>query len=152
MNDKEFRQLDLILSGDNRINSRGTIIGNDQYKPDIGIVDSSGDVICCIESSSSGDRKATLAEMLQAEKYAVDNNLFLDLIICLSGKSKTSPTPKTQKLYLEPYFSFLKQNRKDEKIGIKKLYLIGELSFINYILDNRSILEDDFVKECTILE
>jgi len=152
LTDKEFKQLNPKLPKGYRIHTRGTIIGDNQYKPDISIANSTEEVVCCIESSSSGDRKATLAELLQAEKYANDYELSLDLIICLAGNSKTSPTPQSQRDYLEPYFTFLKAHRRINEKGIKRVCLSTEKNFLEFILENKTILSRDFIRSCVILE
>ena len=150
--DKEFRNLDFVLPNNQKVNTRGSIIGQDQYKPDISIVNSRNEVVFCIESSSSGDRKATLAEILQAEKYANDHKAHIELLICLAGNSKNSPTPTTQREYLKPYFDFLVKCRNVENFGVEKIYLLNESDFLAFVASGKCILNEKFKKECLVLE
>lgn len=152
ISDKEFRELNIICENDLKVYSRGIIIGNDKYKPDLSIINTRKKVVCCIESSSSGDRKATLAEMLQAEKFSYDQKHNIDLIISLSGKSETSPTPQTQARYLQPYLKFLKEMRGNKKYGINKLLLIDQSKFIESLVNMNPILSEKFSKNCLLVE
>lgn len=152
MKDKDFKNQDIALCNGLKIATQGTIIGEDQYKPDISISDLANKTVCCIESSSTGDRKVSLGEMLQAEKYALDMDLSLLLIICLCGKGKNASTPESLFNYLKPYFIFLKESRRKTNSGIKKILIIGEKNYEDYISSGQNIFKPTFENKCKVLE
>lgn len=108
-------------------NSNGKIIGSDKYKPDKSFNDSNGSTVLIIESTSTGDRKVSIGELCQAEKFFADNNISGTLIYSLCGKPENSPRPDTQYEYLMPYFKFLKKTNPN--IGVTKIYIILERDF-----------------------
>jgi predicted kinase len=149
LSDKEFRNSEILLPNGFKIHTRGCNIDSNRYKPDISIVDSNNKIKIIIESSSSGDRKSILAELLQAEKFSTENNFYITLLMCLSGKSKTSPTPQTQKDYLAPYFKFLCSLRKNKSLGVQEIMLISEMDYIDIIIkNNEMLLNQNFIKKC----
>ncbi|MET4163490.1 hypothetical protein ABIE61_003354 [Marinobacterium sp. MBR-111] len=126
MSDKSFKNTKLLFPDGLEFveKSNGSIIGFDKYKPDKSYADQSGQITLVIESTSTGDRKVGIGELLQAEKYFCDHNVSGTLIFSLSGSSNNSPRPNTQKQYLQPYFDFLKQ--QNSNIGVYEIYLILE--------------------------
>lgn len=108
-------------------NSKGSEIGKDKYKPDQSFKDKTGKVVCVIESSSTGDRKVGVGELLSADKFFSDQEVEGTLIFSLCEKSNSSPTPTTQKAYLEPYFKHLRSCGRSH--GVKEIHLILEDDF-----------------------
>lgn len=125
MADREFREQQVSLPSGWEITSRGTIIGNDQYKPDLAI-SYKGAVRTVAESSSTNDRKAAVGELLQAHKFFCDSGQDGKLILCLCGTSTKAPRPDTQADYLRPYFQYLYSL---EGYGLKSLFLLHEDQF-----------------------
>jgi hypothetical protein len=129
MSDREFKATEIKFPQgiDLTLHTNGTIIGNDKYKPDKSFVNSNNEIVLVIESTSTGDRKVGVGELLQAEMYFAGNNISGTLIFSLCGKSSTSPKPDSQLDYLRPYFNFLKKLNPES--GVTKIYIIDEIQF-----------------------
>lgn len=135
MTDSKFKNTNIIFSGKCtwKRYSSGETIGNDGYRPDMSFKNTENNkVVCVIESSSTGDRKVGVGELLCADKFFADNEVSGILIFSLCGKSKYPPTPQTQMKYIEPYFIYLQNFNR--KYGVKEVFLISEDDFesINY--------------------
>jgi hypothetical protein len=129
MSDKQFKNSEIQFPKELNLNQRsnGKIIGNDKYKPDKSFNDSNGSTVLIIESTSTGDRKVSIGELCQAEKFFTDNNISGTLIFSLCGKSENSPRPDTQYEYLMPYFKFMKNSNPN--LGVTKINIILEADF-----------------------
>ncbi|SDJ01361.1 hypothetical protein SAMN04515654_12311 [Halanaerobium congolense] len=149
MSDKKFKNIKLNLGSEFKKYTKGSIIGDDKYKPDISIINSKEKVVCVIESSSTGDRKVHIGEMFQSHKFYCDEEIKGDLIISLAGSSKNSPRPDTSYKYLKPYFDFIK---KESKIGLKRVHLIEQDDFIKLQNDGVKLLDEKFINKCTTLD
>ena len=123
MSDSEFKKLVFSTPSSWKRHSSGKEILNTKYKPDVSFK-KVGKLICILESTSTGDRKVNIGEMLQAEKAFIEENTCGYLVFSLCGSTNTSSTPKSLKKYLEPYFHFLKE--KSYQYGIKEIYFINE--------------------------
>ncbi|EOG7724152.1 hypothetical protein ACLIN9_004586, partial [Vibrio parahaemolyticus] len=123
--------------------SNGGVVGKDKYRPDISVKDNDGNYILVMESTSAGDRKVGVGELLQADKFFRDEKVRGILIFSLCGQSATSPRKETQKDYIEPYFNYLAQC--DSECGVKSVYFIQEQDFkaINW-----SVLNEEFKSKC----
>lgn len=144
--DSIFKNLLFSIPENWNINSNGSIVGKEQYKPDISIKNSDGKIVCILESTSTGDRKVGLGEMLQADKLFYDEEINGILIFSLSGVSSSSPTLITQSKYINPYFKYLKNINK--KYGLKKIYFISESDFKSI---NWCLLSEDFKLKSIVL-
>lgn len=107
--------------------SNGGVIGKDNYKPDRSFVNSDGNVICVIESTSTNDRKVGVGELCLADKFFFDFKVQGVLIFSLCGTASTRPTPKTQAKYLQPYFSYLRGSNRE--FGVSEIYILEEKDF-----------------------
>lgn len=97
-------------------------IKHDFYKPDC-VFENGKDVII-VESSSTGDRKVHIGEMVQFIEYASsmkDKCFYFVLFLC--GTSKTSPKANTVKGRLEYYYSSCAINKND---NIKGIYVVEQ--------------------------
>lgn len=147
MSDKSFRKTELVFAYDWTEFSSGSNVDDFKYRPDKSFKKTKSGKFCCIiESSSTGDRKVSIGELLQAESFFSRNMVRGILIFSLSGRSKTSPTPSTQKAYLEPYFNFLKSKRT--KHGVSKVYFIKESDFESI---GWEVLTDKFMEKAAVL-
>ena len=126
MTDSEFKRVDFVAPNGWKKDSTGTEVLGTKYKPDVSFK-KDGKLVCVLESTNTGDRKANIGEMLQAEKAFVEEKTKGYLIFSLSGCSKTSSTPQTLKEYLEPYFRFLRKNNLE--YGIQEVFLIQQSDF-----------------------
>lgn len=149
MSDTSFKNIKLNLGHDFEKNTKGSIIGADQYKPDISIINSKEKVVCVIESSSTGDRKVHIGEMFQSHKFYCDEEIKGELIISLAGNNKNSPRPDTSYKYLKPYFDFIK---KESKFGLKRVYLIEQDDFMKLQNGDVKLLGERFINKCTTLD
>lgn len=127
MADTEFKNQKITFEANWVDHSKGSVIGNDQYKPDRSFKDKNGNVMCVIESSSTNDRKVGVGELCLADKFFSDNGIDGILIFSLCGKSNSPPRPETQARYIEPYFLHLRA--KGHLHGVKEVYLITESDF-----------------------
>lgn len=129
MPDRVFKETEIKFPKgvDLAVHTTGTIIGNNKYKPDKSFSNSNNEIVLVIESTSTGDRKVSVGELLQAEMYFSDNKISGTLIFSLCGKSTTSPKPDTQLEYLRPYFNFLKKFNPES--GVTKIFIIDENQF-----------------------
>jgi len=127
MADSDFKSKPICFPGGWLPNSRGSIIGNFQYKPDRSFKDGSGKVVCVIESSSTNDRKVGVGELCLADKFFSDCEVDGVLIFSLCGKSQYPPSPRSQAEYLDPYFRHLRSS--GAPYGVKEIHFILEEAF-----------------------
>lgn len=143
MADTEFKNVKFTFPHGWVQETNGGIVGEDQYKPDISVKDKDGKYIMVIESTSTGDRKVGIGELLQADKFFNDEKVRGILIFSFCGKSKKSPRKETQKAYVEPYFKYLKECNSE--YGVKTVYFIQEQDFKTI---NWSVLSKEFKSKC----
>ena len=129
MNDRDFRQQDLVLPIGFAISARGTVVGNDRYKPDL-LISHEGTAVAVVESSSTGDRKVALGELLQAQKFFEGQCSPGILIFSLCGRGATAPRPETQVSYLRPYFLYL---CRSAAAGLTSVHIVPQFSFSSSI-------------------
>ncbi|EKO3590807.1 hypothetical protein M3898_003461 [Vibrio metschnikovii] len=143
MADTKFKNSNFSFPDGWKRASNGEIVGEDKYRPDISVKDNDGNYILVMESTSSGDRKVGVGELLQADKFFRDEKVRGILIFSLCGQSATSPTKETQKNYIEPYFKYLAECNSE--CGVKSVYFIQEQDFkaINW-----SVLNEEFNSNC----
>lgn len=127
MRDSDFKQLKFIMPDRWQVNSRGCVIDDNRYAPDVSIKNENNEVLCVIESSSTNDRKVGLGELLLAHKYFIDKRIKGIIIYSLCGLSDISPTPDTQYRYIQPYFEYFKS--LSNEFGVKKVFIIKEQKF-----------------------
>lgn len=147
MADTDFKNKQINFPSKWTNNSKGSRIGNDNYKPDRSFKNENGEVVCVIESSSTNDRKVGVGELCLADKFFTDNQTDGILIFSLCGQSASPPRPDTQKKYLEPYFRHLKTNRQIH--GVREIYFISEEDFET---SNWVALDDNFKKKAFVLK
>lgn len=147
MADSDFKNKQISFPERWSSHTSGSIIGQHQYKPDRSFKDSSGNVVCVIESSSTNDRKVGVGELCLADKYFSDMQCPGILIFSLCGKSKYPPKPDTQAEYIEPYFRHLKSLR--QIYGVKEVYFISEEDFesLNWVA-----LDEKFCAKAVVLK
>lgn len=146
MADRDFKKQTITFPANWKCNSKGSIIGEDQYKPDQSFKNEKGDVICVIESSSTNDRKVGVGELCLADKFFTDKKVNGILIFSLCGKSASPPRPISQKEYIEPYFHHLKSEKRP--YGVSEIYFINQVDFeaLNWVA-----LDESFKQKSLLL-
>ena len=97
-----------------------------KYNPDVVAINNTSKKALIIESSSTGDRKVNIGEMLQADKWLRDEGYQGTLIIVLDGKGKYPPTCKDQKERLLPLFDEYLEN---SITGLEKVLIITQFDY-----------------------
>jgi len=147
MADTEFKNRPIAFESAWTNHSNGTVIGRDQYKPDLSFKNADGKVVCVIESASTNDRKVAVGEMCQADKFFSDQGVSGVLIFSLCGRSKYPPTPELQIAYLRPYFEHLTSAGRGS--GLKEVYSIKEADFE---IAQWKALSPAFLEKCSCLK
>ncbi len=127
MTDSEFKRQTITTPSNWKGHSNGKSICNWGYKPDRSFKDENEKVVCVMESCSTGDRKVSIGELCQADKFFHESAIKGVLVFSLCGSGASRPTPKSQRVYLRPYFLHL--SAAGREFGVKTVFIIDESDF-----------------------
>ena len=111
--------------GQLKIGSRGSEV-TAGYKPDITVVDTSGQLKFILESEQKTDRKAFLGAVVKALKYAEECKASPMLVIVMQPQPNT--TVKQIAKHIQPYAAWLKQ-RLNGGLNLSGILVISDTDY-----------------------
>lgn len=148
MLDSEFKSFPHRLAQGDAIASRGTNIVNiGNYRPDIAIKNSSGEIHLILESERKSERKAFIGALVHAAKYASDSNRPITLVFVMKETGNQTTVAQVS-ANIRPYYQWL---HTLGAIQLNRVLFISDTEYDNSASANEVLMSAQFTARCTAL-